>query len=69
MRPLGVASVRPAAPLELTGWPTAEALPDARLEPYAGAAHGLPLTHPDGIAAETRSFVTPANAAALAGDR
>ncbi|HEV2723897.1 MAG TPA: alpha/beta hydrolase [Thermoleophilaceae bacterium] len=58
-----------SAPLELTGRPTAEALPEARLELYAGAAHGLPLTHPERIAADIRSFVIPANAAALAGGR
>ncbi len=36
-----------SAPLELTGRPTAAMIPGARLEVYAGAPHGLPLTHRD----------------------
>jgi pimeloyl-ACP methyl ester carboxylesterase len=46
-----------SAPLELTGRPTAQALPDGRLEVYEGAAHGLPLTHPDRVAADVLTFV------------
>lgn len=46
-----------SAPLQLTGRRTAEALPDGRLMVYEGAAHGLPLTHPDRIAADVLAFM------------
>lgn len=45
-----------SAPLELTGRPTAELLPDARLVVYEGAAHGLPLTHAERIAFDVLQF-------------
>jgi non-heme chloroperoxidase len=45
-----------SAPLQLTGQPTAQLLPDARLEVYEGAPHGLPLTHADRIAADVLAF-------------
>jgi pimeloyl-ACP methyl ester carboxylesterase len=34
-----------SAPLDLTGGPTANLIPDARLEVYEGAPHGLFVTH------------------------
>ena len=45
------------APIDLTARPTAQALPDGRLEVYPGAAHGLPLTHPARVAEDILSFV------------
>ncbi len=52
-----------SAPLELTGRPTAELLPDARLEVYPGAPHGLPLTHAARVAADVVAFARSAVAA------
>jgi non-heme chloroperoxidase len=34
-----------SAPLEVTGRPTAELIPDSRLVVYPGGPHGLYLTH------------------------
>lgn len=45
-----------SAPLELTARPTAELVPDARLEVYEGGPHGLPLTHAERIAADVVEF-------------
>lgn len=45
-----------SAPLERTGRPTADLLPDGRLEVYEGAPHGLPLTHAERIAADVLGF-------------
>lgn len=45
-----------SAPIELTAQPTAQALPDGRLEVYPGAAHGLPLTHPGRVAEDVLAF-------------
>jgi pimeloyl-ACP methyl ester carboxylesterase len=47
-----------SAPLDLCGRPTAAALRDSRLQVYAGAAHGLPLTHPEQLATDIRAFAT-----------
>jgi pimeloyl-ACP methyl ester carboxylesterase len=49
-----------SAPLELTGEPTAALLPDARLEVYPGAPHGLPLTHAERLAADVVAFARAA---------
>lgn len=45
-----------SSPLELTGRPTAELLPDASLKVYEGAPHGLPLTHAARIASDVLDF-------------
>ena len=45
-----------SAPLELTGEPTAQLLPDGRLEVYEGGPHGLPLTHAERVAADVLAF-------------
>lgn len=45
-----------SAPIDLTARPTAQALPDGRLEVYPGAAHGLPLTHPGRVAEDVLAF-------------
>ena len=38
-----------SAPVEITGRPTAELIPDARLQVLEGAAHGLFLTHAEAV--------------------
>lgn len=50
----------PTAPIEFTGRPTAELIPDAELHVIPGAAHGLPLTHPDTLAEAIRAFAPAA---------
>jgi non-heme chloroperoxidase len=45
-----------SAPIELTARRTAAMLPDARLEVYAGAPHGLPLTHAPRLAQDIAAF-------------
>jgi pimeloyl-ACP methyl ester carboxylesterase len=45
-----------SVPLEVTGEPTAALLPDARLEVYPGAPHGVPLTHAERLAADIVAF-------------
>lgn len=52
-----------SAPLGLTGQATAQSLPDARLEVYGGAPHGLPLTHADRVASHVLEFTQTAVAA------
>jgi pimeloyl-ACP methyl ester carboxylesterase len=47
-----------SAPLELTGRPTAEMIPGARLSVYEGAPHGLMLTHMDRFNVELREFIS-----------
>jgi pimeloyl-ACP methyl ester carboxylesterase len=39
-----------SSPIDATGRPTAELIPEARLVVVEGAPHGLPLTHPDQLA-------------------
>jgi non-heme chloroperoxidase len=52
-----------SAPIDLTGRPTAELLPGARLETYPGAPHGIPLTHAPRLALDLSAFVqTPSRA-------
>lgn len=46
-----------SAPLELCGRPTARLIPDARLEVYEGAPHGLPLTHIERLNRDLLEFV------------
>jgi non-heme chloroperoxidase len=45
-----------SAPLELTGRPTAQLIPGARLEVYAGAPHGLFITHMERLTADLLHF-------------
>ncbi|MBB1244478.1 alpha/beta hydrolase [Streptomyces durbertensis] len=45
------------SPFALCGPPTAELLPDARLEVYEGAAHGLFVTHAERLTRDLREFV------------
>jgi len=45
-----------SAPLEVTGRPTAKLLPNARLEVYEGAPHGLFLTHMDRLTRDLVAF-------------
>ncbi|HEX4182591.1 MAG TPA: alpha/beta hydrolase, partial [Caulobacteraceae bacterium] len=47
-----------SAPLELTGRPTAEMIPGARLLVYEGAPHGLMLTHTGRLNADLREFIS-----------
>ncbi len=46
-----------SAPIELTGRPTAAQIAGARLEVYAGAPHGLMLTHVDRVHRDLFAFV------------
>lgn len=46
-----------SSPLDLTGRPTAAGLPNARLDVYEGAAHGLPYTHTDRLNADLLRFL------------
>lgn len=46
-----------SAPLDLTGRPTAAGIPSAKLEIYAGAPHGLFVTHADRVNADLRLFM------------
>jgi pimeloyl-ACP methyl ester carboxylesterase len=46
-----------SAPIELTGRPTAALIPNAELKVYAGAPHGLFLTHKDRLNADLLSFI------------
>jgi non-heme chloroperoxidase len=45
-----------SAPLDLTGRPAAALIPNARLEVYEGAPHGLYFTHQDRLNAEIARF-------------
>lgn len=45
-----------SAPLELTGRPTAQMIPGARLSIYDGAPHGLFVTHAERLNAEIADF-------------
>jgi non-heme chloroperoxidase len=45
-----------SAPLELTGRPSAELIPDCRLLVYPGAPHGLMFTHMDQLNADLLRF-------------
>jgi non-heme chloroperoxidase len=47
-----------SAPLEVTGRPTARLIPNARLEVYEGAPHGLFLTHMERLTKDLLTFVT-----------
>ncbi len=49
-----------SAPLDLTGRPTAELIPGARLVVVEGGPHGLPVTHVERLNAELLRFVRPA---------
>jgi non-heme chloroperoxidase len=46
-----------SAPLELCGRRTAQAIPASELKVYAGAAHGLFLTHTDQLNAVLLAFI------------
>jgi non-heme chloroperoxidase len=46
-----------SAPLDLTGRPTAQAIPGARLEVYPGAPHGLYITHMERLNRDLLAFV------------
>ncbi|MGH9271610.1 MAG: alpha/beta fold hydrolase, partial [Ilumatobacteraceae bacterium] len=46
-----------SAPLEITGRPTAQLISDARLEVYAGAPHGLYVTHRERLAEDLGAFI------------
>jgi non-heme chloroperoxidase len=46
-----------SAPLEMTGRRTAKAIPGSELRVYAGAAHGLFLTHKDRLNADLLEFI------------
>jgi non-heme chloroperoxidase len=46
-----------STPLARTGRRSAGLIPRSRLEVYAGAAHGLPLTHVDRLNADLLAFV------------
>jgi non-heme chloroperoxidase len=46
-----------SAPLDMTGRRTAQAIPGSELKVYAGAAHGLFLTHKDQLNAELLAFI------------
>jgi non-heme chloroperoxidase len=45
-----------SAPIDVTGRPTATLIPGARLELYAGAPHGLFLTHMERLTNDIRAF-------------
>ena len=46
-----------SSPLDLTGRPTADLIPGARLEVYEGAAHGLFITHRDRLNRDLLAFL------------
>lgn len=46
-----------SAPIELTGRPSAELIPNCRFLVYEGAPHGLLFTHMDRLHADMRQFV------------
>ena len=46
-----------SAPLDLTGRPTAALIPKAQFKVYAGAPHGLFLTHKDRLNADLLGFI------------
>jgi non-heme chloroperoxidase len=46
-----------STPIELTGKPSAELIPDCRLLVYEGAPHGLMFTHMDRLHADVLNFV------------
>lgn len=46
-----------SSPPHLTGHPTASLVPGARLIVYAGAPHGLPVSHPARLNADLLSFI------------
>jgi non-heme chloroperoxidase len=46
-----------SAPIELTGEPSAELIPDCRLLVYPGAPHGLMFTHMDQLNADVLRFM------------
>ncbi|WP_028938065.1 alpha/beta fold hydrolase [Pseudonocardia spinosispora] len=45
-----------STPLEITGQPTSELIPDSRLEIYAGGPHGLYVTHQRQLTADLLKF-------------
>ena len=47
-----------SAPLELTGRPTAQLIPGARLQVYEGAPHGLYYTHQERLNRDLASFAS-----------
>ena len=49
-----------SAPLDLTGRPSADLLPNARLEIYPDAPHGIPLTHAARLASDVVAFAQAA---------
>jgi pimeloyl-ACP methyl ester carboxylesterase len=46
-----------SAPVEMTGKPSAELIPDCRLLVYPGAPHGLMFTHMDELNADLLRFM------------
>lgn len=56
-----------SSPLEITGQATAALVPGARLIVYAGAPHGLFLTHQDRLNADLLACIREANAAPQTG--
>jgi pimeloyl-ACP methyl ester carboxylesterase len=46
-----------SAPVDLTGRPTADLIPDARFEVYPGAPHGLYVTHRERLADNLLTFI------------
>jgi non-heme chloroperoxidase len=46
-----------STPLEITGKPSAELIPDCRLLVYPGAPHGLMFTHMDALNADVLAFM------------
>jgi non-heme chloroperoxidase len=47
-----------SAPIDLTGRKTAKLIPGSKLVVYAGAAHGLTITHRDRLNADLLAFIT-----------
>ena len=47
-----------SAPMEITGRPTAEMIPGARLIVYEDAPHGLMFTHIERLNADLREFIS-----------
>lgn len=46
-----------SAPIEITGRPTSDLIPDARLAVYPGAPHGLYVTERERLAVDLQSFI------------
>jgi non-heme chloroperoxidase len=55
-----------SAPIELTGKPSAELIPDCKLLVYPGAPHGLMFTHMDALNADILRFMREREARSVA---